>query len=281
MGSILVLSGCATGLSETTSTDVDQSPAQSTQPTHSAPPADGYDGAGAADEADGADSAQSSPAQPGAAQPGAAAEINAMLDDLAVKGRAPKTGYERKQFGQRWSDDVPVALGHNGCDTRNDILRRDLTNIQFKPNTRDCVVLSGILVDPYTGATIQFQRGNTTSREVQIDHVVAMADAWQKGAQQLDAATRQSFANDPLNLLAVDGTANQQKGAGDAATWQPSNAQFRCRYAARQVAVKHRYQLWVTEAERAALERWLGTCGPMDAAALDSIVAGAEAAPVN
>lgn len=181
----------------------------------------------------------------------------ATLDSLAIKGRAPKAGYERSQFGQAWSDDVTVAGGHNGCDTRNDILRRDLVNIDVKPGTRGCVVLAGTLNDPYTGAAIAFQRGQGTSSAVQIDHIVALADAWQKGAQSWDAATRRNFANDPLNLQAVDGPSNQQKGAGDAATWLPANKAYRCTYVSRIVEVKATYNLSVTQAEHDAIARIL------------------------
>lgn len=141
--------------------------------------------------------------------------------NFEIKGRAPKTGYDRDLFGQAWTDDVTVEGGHNGCDTRNDILGRDLEQIVFKPGTRDCAVQTGTLRDPYTGNTIAFVRGEGTSNAVQIDHVVALSDAWQKGAQQLDTATRVNFANDPRNLKAVDGPTNQQKSDGDAATWLP------------------------------------------------------------
>ena len=180
------------------------------------------------------------------------------LDALAtipVKGRAPKTGYSRDQFGQAWAD-----VDRNGCDTRNDMLRRDLSDLAFKPGTRDCVVLSGILNDPYTATLINFLRGSSTSAAVQIDHVVALSDAWQKGAQQLTEAQRVSFANDPLNLLAVDGPANQQKSDGDAATWLPPNKSYRCDYVARQISVKSSYGLWVTRAEHDAMARVLGDC---------------------
>ncbi|MEJ5918832.1 HNH endonuclease family protein [Corynebacterium sp. H78] len=202
------------------------------------------------------------------AQTGSVDVLRGQLATIEQKGRAPKTGYSRDAFGQRWSDDVTVEFGHNGCDTRNDILRRDLANVVLKPNTFDCVVLSGSLHDPYTGAIIEFQRGQESSQAVQIDHVVAMSDAWQKGAQYWDPATRQNFANDPLNLLAADGPANLQKGDGDAATWVPSNSGFRCQYVARQIAVKHRYGLWATPAEHEALGRWLDTCTVEDEPAL-------------
>ena len=183
------------------------------------------------------------------------------LAGLAVKGRAPKTGYSRDLFGQSWSDDVTVEYGHNGCDTRNDILRRDLTVTSVKAGTRDCVVLSGTLRDPYTGKTIDFVRGSATSSAVQIDHVVALSDAWQKGAQQLSSDERRNFANDPRNLLAVDGPSNQKKGDGDAATWLPPNRSYRCTYVARQIEVKAAYRLWVTQAEKDAMTRLLTDCG--------------------
>lgn len=182
------------------------------------------------------------------------------LQSLAVKGRAPKTGYQRALFGQAWSDDVDVAFGHNGCDTRNDILRRDLVDIVAKPGTRGCVIAAGTLHDPYTGKTIPFTRGSTSSA-VQIDHVVALSDAWQKGAQQLTPEQRVAFANDPANLQATDGRVNQSKGDGDAATWLPPNRAYRCTYAARQIEVKRAYRLWVTAAERDALARVLRGCG--------------------
>ena len=174
----------------------------------------------------------------------------AALDSLAVRGRAPSTGYARERFGQAWAD-----VDRNGCDTRNDVLRRDLTATVVQ----DCVVLSGTLDDPYTGVPITFARG-PGSAEVQIDHVVALADAWQKGAQPGPPQQREAFANDPANLLAVDGPANQEKGAGDAATWLPPQRGYRCVYALRQVGVKAAYGLWVTAAEHDALNRELDGC---------------------
>lgn len=181
------------------------------------------------------------------------------LDRLPVKGRAPKTGYSREQFGPAWTDDADVAGGHNGCDTRNDVLRRDLTAERLKPGTHGCVVTSGRLADPYTGHVITFERGPFSSK-VQIDHVVALGDAWVKGGQALTREQRISLANDPLNLLAVDGPTNGAKRDSDAASWLPPNRAFRCTYVARQVAVKTRYHLWVTAAEKAAVTRVLTTC---------------------
>jgi hypothetical protein len=199
------------------------------------------------------------PGGAGAAPPG---ETLATLETLAVKGRAPKTGYSRSQFGDAWTDDVSVDGGHNGCDTRNDVLRRQLTDVVTKPGTNGCVVLSGVLNDPYSGTTVQFQRGPGSSEAVQIDHVVALSDAWQKGAQQLDDTARRNFANDPLNLQATLGRVNQDKGDSDAASWLPPNTGYRCAYVSRIVDVKARYGLWVTQAEHDAIARVLTSeCG--------------------
>lgn len=178
----------------------------------------------------------------------------AVLGTLAVKGRAPLTGYARDQFGAAWTD-----TNRNGCDTRNDILNRDLVAKTWKAGTHGCVVTSGDLApDPYTAARIHFVRGGAS--EIDIDHVVALANAWVTGAQYWPYRKRLALANDPLNLLAVDASANRQKGDGDAATWLPSNKRYRCAYVARQVGVKAKYQLWVTRAERDAIAQVLSSC---------------------
>ena len=179
-----------------------------------------------------------------------ASDALAALDTLEAKGRAPKTGYTRMQFGNGWTN-------VSGCDTRNIILYRDLVDAQ---TDETCKVMSGTLNDPYTGEVIAFVRGPQTSQLVQIDHVVALSNAWQTGAQGLTEQQRVTLANDPLNLLAVGGAANQQKSDGDAATWLPPNKPFRCQYVARQVAVKQKYSLWVTPAEKEAMIRVLRVC---------------------
>ena len=175
-----------------------------------------------------------------------------ILAKLAIKGRAPKTGYDRALFSDGWGD-----IGN--CDTRNYILARDLKSITWRTSP-DCTVATGILKDPYTGKVINFVRGVGTSIAVQIDHVVAVSDAWQKGAQKLTSVQRYNFYNDPLNLLAVDGPTNGQKSDSDAASWLPPQKSFRCSYVARQIAVKYKYRLWVTQAERDAMARVLKTC---------------------
>lgn len=173
------------------------------------------------------------------------------LGRLAVRERVSHEGYSRSRFGSGWAS-------AGGCDTRNRILQRDLHDV--KADSDGCIVLAGTLKsDPYTDKTVIFKRGKSTSQAVQIDHIVALADSWQKGAQELDAEKRRQFANDPLNLLAVDGPANMEKGAGDAAEWLPQKS-YRCRYVARQIAVKLKYMLWVTRAEHGAMNRVLATC---------------------
>ncbi len=179
----------------------------------------------------------------------------AVLETLPVKGRAPKTGYSRDMFGQSWAD-----VDRNGCDTRNDILKRDMTSIVYKAKTRNCVVLSGTLIDRYSGETINFVRGDVSSMEVQIDHVVALSNAWQTGAFKLSIAQRTALANEPLNLFAVKGRLNSQKGDGDTATWLPPLKCFRCAYVAQQIAVKAKYSLWVVAPEKAAMQAILAQC---------------------
>ncbi|MGO4603655.1 HNH endonuclease family protein [Terrabacter sp. 2YAF2] len=188
----------------------------------------------------------------GQARPGTAL---AGLGTLTVKGRGPMTGYTREAFGAVWSD-----TDRNGCDQRNDTLRRDLRSLTLKAGTNGCAVMTGALVDPYTGARVAFTSGASSSSAVQIDHVVALADAWVKGAAGWPQAKRTAFANDTLNLTAVSASVNASKGSGDAATWLPPAMSYRCMYVARQIAVKARYELAVTAAERVAVARVLTTC---------------------
>jgi hypothetical protein len=211
-------------------------------------------------------------------QPAYATKALDLLGALPVKVAASTAGYgARAMYGQAWAD-----VDRNGCDTRNDILKRDLTNV-IMTNNSTCKVESGILADPYTATTIHFKRGPETSSAVQIDHVVALGDAWQKGAQQLTGEQRMAFANDPLNLQATDGPTDVQKGDSDAAAWLPPNKDFRCQYVARQISVKATYQLWVTQAEHDAMASVLADCAGQlvptnekEAAAVASV----DAAPV-
>jgi len=174
-----------------------------------------------------------------------------VLNSLEVKGRAAKTGYARSQF-PHWSDP-----DRNGCDARNDTLKRDLTQIIFKSGTRDCKVLTGQLLDPFSDKIISFSSAKSM---IDIDHVVALSNAWQTGAAYFDKTKRAAIANDPLNLIAVDAKLNRQKGDGDAATWLPPLKSYRCDYVARQIAVKAKYGLWVTQPEKGAIIKLLEKC---------------------
>jgi len=202
--------------------------------------------------------AVSTPA-PSTPEPGASPTPSDALTELAaipIKGRAPMTGYSSVEaFWGMWGNQA------NGCDTRNFVLTRDMTDVVMKTGSR-CLVQTGTLADPYTGQTISFIRGSGSNRDggVQIDHVVARGNAWATGAFAWTADQRAAFANDTLNLLAVDATANQKKGDGDAATWLPSNKAFRCQYVTIQVQVKAKYGLWMTQAEHDAIQRILGSC---------------------
>lgn len=173
------------------------------------------------------------------------------LDLLPVKGRAPMTGYDRERFGPAWLD-----ADRNGCDTRNDVLGERLRTVTLESN--GCVVAAGSYDDPYTGSTIDYWQGHGSL--IDVDHVVSLGNAWATGAFGWPIKKRAAFANDPLNLLPTDAGANRQKGDGDAATWLPANKPYRCEYVSRQVAVKAKYDLWVTSAEQAAIQRVLIPC---------------------
>lgn len=173
-----------------------------------------------------------------------------ILEKLEVKGRAPKTGYSREEFYPGWPN-------VDGCSLRQRIIKREFGDTAV---LEECDVVAGEYDEPYTGEHKVFTEKSQISKGVQIDHVVALSDAWQKGAQNLTSDERYAVATDPLNLLAVDASTNQGKSDGDAATWLPSNKKFRCQYVARQVSVKYKYHLWVTEAEKDAISRVLSNC---------------------
>ncbi len=200
------------------------------------------------------------PPDPATASPGPSRyEIaRRQLRELPVRGWDRTSDFQRRQFGEAWSDDVNVEFGHNGCNTRDDILRRDLKNLVVRPFT--CFAQSGTLIDPYTGTTIDFVRGPDTSNSIEIDHVVSLADAWYKGARAWDPQRRLDFANDPRNLLAVSPKANFDKAFRDAASWLPPNQAFRCDFVARQIDVKTAYGLWLSAKERKALADVLARC---------------------
>ena len=173
-----------------------------------------------------------------------------------------KSKYKRvEQFGEAWKD-----VNGNGCDTRNDILKRDLRDVTTA-GRNNCRVTSGVFDDPYTGKTIHFKYGKDTSSEVQIDHVVALHDAWMTGAQKLTQQEREALANDPDNLLAVDGPENQRKGdglclngKGCTGMYLPPNEEYRCEYAAKFTEVKSKYNLGLTEGQKETLVPLLEQC---------------------
>ena len=173
-----------------------------------------------------------------------------VLEKLEVKGRAPKTGYTRDEFYSGW----PTV---DGCNLRQRIIKREFGESAV---LEGCDVIAGEYEEPYTGEYKKFSEKSEISKGVQIDHVVALSDAWQKGAQYMEREVRYDIATDPLNLLAVDSVANEKKSDGDAATWLPSNKKFRCQYVARQVSVKYKYKLWVTEVEKEAISQILLNC---------------------
>jgi hypothetical protein len=200
----------------------------------------------------------SPPGDPSRFDPARLGTAREQLKQLEVRGWDRTSDFKRSQFGKAWSDDVNVEFGHNGCNTRDDILRRDLKNLVVRPRT--CYAQTGTLVDPYTGETIEFTRGPDTSNAVEIDHVVALADAWYKGARSWDPQRRLDFANDPRNLLAVSPKANFDKAFRDAASWLPPNEAFRCDFVARQIEVKTAYGLWLAAKEKKAMEAVLKRC---------------------
>lgn len=173
-----------------------------------------------------------------------------LLSKIEIKGRAPKTGYTREEFYKGW----PTV---DGCNLRQKIIRREFGESAVMD---ECNVVSGEFVEPYTGKTMTFAEKSEISKGLQIDHVVALSDAWQKGAQYMTKEIRYEIATDPLNLLAVDASANQQKSDSDAATWLPPNKSFRCQYVARQISVKYKYTLWMTQAEHDAIYKILESC---------------------
>ena len=186
------------------------------------------------------------------------------LESVPVRARTKVSGYDRScspghgcVFGAAWSDDTTASGGHNGCDTRNDVLASQLTEVD--KGTSRCVVQAGTLDDPYSGARIEFRKAQAA--EVEIDHMVPLAYAWDMGASTWTLETRMAFSNDEaLNLLAVAKTANASKGDSGPGTWVPGNVAYRCQYAIRWVAVLRSYGLAVAPADRDVLRRTLEAC---------------------
>ncbi|BCL20973.1 HNH endonuclease family protein [Streptomyces tuirus] len=226
-----------------------------------APPADGGGASGSGAPAAGAGRAANPLDNPGGTEPGLAAvtsgadkeRARALTDKVATKGRGPRTGYERDEFGYAWMDTADgVPLARNGCDTRNDLLKLHGRDVEFRRGS-DCVVVSMDLYDPYTGKDIAWKKAKAT--EVQIDHVVPLSYAWQLGASRWSKEKREQLANDVLNLLPVSGSTNSAKRDSGPASWLPPNKSIRCSYAVRFAQVALKYDLAVTTADKAMMSK--------------------------
>lgn len=194
--------------------------------------------------------------QPAAITPASTASANSdsaisKLRELTVKAAEQGNDYERSNFSSGWAS-------WRDCNVRQKILNRDLRNVKLAAN--GCTVVSGTLHDPYSGKDIELTTKSAVAKKVQIDHVVALSNAWQTGARYLTADQRKTLANDDLELIAVSSNANQEKSDGDASVWLPENKSFRCAYVARQIAVKLKYRLWVTTNEKNAMANVLAAC---------------------
>ncbi|MFE9823590.1 HNH endonuclease family protein [Streptomyces sp. NPDC005791] len=179
------------------------------------------------------------------------ANARKLIQGLSTKGRGPKTGYERDEFGYAWMDTADgVPLARNGCDTRNDLLKLHGRQVQFRSGS-DCVVVAMDLYDPYTGKDIAWKKAKAA--EVQIDHVVPLSYSWQMGAARWPESKRSQLANDVLNLLPVEGRANSAKRDSGPASWLPPNKKIRCSYVVRFAQVADKYELPVTTADKAMM----------------------------
>lgn len=193
--------------------------------------------------------------------PTVAPGIDVLAGIPVIPARVYGNDYRRAAFGESWTDDTTAPGGYNGCDTRNDILDRDLVGKVYTSIARcPTAVLTGTLYDPYTNVVVAFTRGNQTGASVQIDHLVPLALAWDLGARYWTDEMRTRFANDPANLLAVQGKANQDKGDAEPADWMPPNAAFHCQYAVQFVAVLRGYALPVDERSAVVLRGAAGSC---------------------
>lgn len=191
---------------------------------------------------------------------GAQQALHALASVSVVAARSGRDDYERSAFGPPWTDDTAVVGGGNGCDTRNDVLARDLGDVRVGPVT-SCprAVLAGELRSPYTGKTVVFRRDRNAGA-VQIDHIVPLAFAWDMGAFGWSAARRADLANDPANLVAVDAASNQDKSDSEPGRWLPPNSGFHCQYAIEFVVVTRAYGLMIDAASREVLARVLRRC---------------------
>jgi hypothetical protein len=197
----------------------------------------------------------------GADVPTVAPGIDVLSGVVVLPNRIRSGDYRRAAFGESWTDDNSAPGGHNGCDTRNDILDRDLIEKTYVAISRcPTAVATGVLRDPYTSGTIAFMRGSQTGAAVQIEHIVPLAYAWDQGARNWTDEMRVRFANDPANLLAVDGPTNQDKGDDEPALWMPPNAAFHCQYAVQFAEVMRGYALAIDEPSASVLRAAAATC---------------------
>lgn len=194
-------------------------------------------------------------------------DLGKLLERVEISPRAAREGYDREcgtdqacSFGPAWSDDVDAAYGHNGCDTRNDLLQASLTDVEVRTGTDGCVVESGLLADPYTGRTISFTKER--AYEVQVDHVIPLALSWDMGAADWDLQRRTEFANDPRNLIVADGPANASKSDQGPGEWLPINRSYRCTYLSRYLKVADIYDLPITPADATAVRAAEPSCAP-------------------
>jgi hypothetical protein len=193
--------------------------------------------------------------------PTVAPGVDILVDIPLIPVRVRGHDYRRAAFGDAWTDDTSAPGGHNGCDTRNDILDRDLVDKTFTAIKRcPTAVATGTLYDPYTSDTVAFTRGNQVGAAVQIDHIVPLALAWDLGARDWPQDLRMRFANDPGNLLAVDGKVNQDKGDAEPADWMPPNHAFWCQYSVQFAAVLRGYALPIDERSAVVLRDAAATC---------------------
>jgi len=193
--------------------------------------------------------------------PTVAPGVDVLAGVVEIPVRLPGYDYRRDAFGESWDDDNDAPGGRNGCDTRNDILDRDLVEKSYVSIKRcPTAVSTGTLIDPYTNAVIAFVRGNQIGASVQIDHIVPLSLAWDLGARNWTDDLRLRFANDPANLLAVDGPTNQNKGDNEPAVWMPPNRAFWCQYAVQFAAVLRGYGLPVDAPSARVLREAAATC---------------------
>jgi len=170
------------------------------------------------------------------------------IDGLAVAAEGSDSGYDRALFQpQAWAD-----LDGDGCDTRAEVLIRDSRSLaEVQPG---CSVARGDWLSIYDGYS------TPDPGELDIDHVVALAEAWRSGADGWPNERRLAFAQDEDNLIAVTAATNRSKSDRDPAVWQPPNRDSWCAFAQRWTSAKVRWGLTADPAEVNAVRVMLGTC---------------------